>query len=494
MFSKSNYTAGLQCPKILWMDEHMPSYKEEELVRDDLIKAGHQVGELARQWADSHVCVEQTFDFEAMALETAAALQKSDTVCEATFYEGGLVCMVDIFRKVGENRAEIIEVKAATKTKPYHVDDATFQTYVVEKAGYQVDKVWIMHLNPEYRLNGELNLEELFVLEDISSKVRKRLSMVETDIVRLEGMRYQKEEPSVAIGRHCNSPHACPYQCWCWREVPEKSIFNLAGMGRLRGMKHWENGANTYEKTLQQADFGELRLNDLQRAQIKAETGKGDTVDKVRLSKFLDDITFPLYFLDFETIQPAVPEFQGTRCYQQIPTQFSLHWLETPDGELHHAEYLAPSKGDPRRGVAEALIDAIPTDACVTAYNMSFEKGRIKEMANAFNDLFASLMAIHDNIVDLMIPFQKGWAYKEAMGGSYSIKKVLPAIWPNDPELNYDALTGVHNGAQAMEAFAMLKDMEPGPEALVRQQLLEYCKLDTLAMVKVWQWLKASDA
>lgn len=189
-------------------------------------------------------------------------------------------------------------------------------------------------------------------------------------------------------------------------------------------------------------------------------------------------------------MQPAVPKWDGTKCWQQVPTQFSLHWLDTPDGELHHAEYLAPSKGDPRRGVAEALVAAIPENACVTAYNMSFEKGRIKELAEVFPDLESRLLSIRENVRDLMTPFQKGWAYLAAQNGSYSIKHVLPAICPGEPELDYHALEGVHNGSEAMDAFSRLADMEPGEEARTREQLLRYCELDTLAMVKVWQWLE----
>jgi hypothetical protein len=190
-------------------------------------------------------------------------------------------------------------------------------------------------------------------------------------------------------------------------------------------------------------------------------------------------------------MQPVIPEFQGTRPYQQIPFQYSLHYIELEGGVLKHKEFLGESGEDPRRTLAEQLCADIPLDVCTTAYNKEFECTRLTELAEAFPDLAEHLLNIRDHIIDLLVPFQSGLYYVPAMGGSFSIKSVLPALFPNDPELDYHNLTGsVHNGGEAMNIFPKIKDMPPHEQQAARHSLQKYCELDTFAMVKVWQKLK----
>jgi hypothetical protein len=232
------------------------------------------------------------------------------------------------------------------------------------------------------------------------------------------------------------------------------------------------------------------KLNDKQLRQIQFElTDCGDYIDKGGIRDFLNTLSYPIYFLDFETMQPVIPLYPGTKPYQQIPFQYSLHYIEEPGRELKHKEFLAESGTDPRRAIAESLCRDIPRNVCVTAYNKGFECGRLKELAAQFPDLAGHLLNIQDNIRDLLVPFQSGYYYNRAMGGSFSIKSVLPALFPDDPELDYHNLEGVHNGGEAMSIFPKIKDMPPEKAALARKNLLAYCKLDTYAMVKVWEAL-----
>ena len=208
-------------------------------------------------------------------------------------------------------------------------------------------------------------------------------------------------------------------------------------------------------------------------------------IDHEDLRKYLETIhTFPRYHLDFETYQEAIPPFDSCHPYEQIPFQYSLH-IEYEDGHLEHREYLAKEGTDPRRAVAEHLVWDIPTDVLVLAYNMSFEKSVLIRLAGQFQDLSEHLMAVRDNIKDLMIPFQKGYFYDRAQKGSYSIKNVLPALCPNDPELDYHALSGVHNGSEASAAFSTMPQHTPGEIVRIQKKLLRYCGLDTYAMVKI---------
>lgn len=213
-------------------------------------------------------------------------------------------------------------------------------------------------------------------------------------------------------------------------------------------------------------------------------------IDKDNIRKFLQNLSYPLYFLDFETMQQVIPQYKGTRPYEQVPFQYSLHYIEHKGGELKHKDFLAESGVDPRRALAEQLCEDIPMDVCVTAYNKAFECTRLKELAEAFPDLATHLLNIESNIVDLLVPFQSGYYYNKAMGGSFSIKSVLPALFPNDPVLDYHNLEGVHNGGEAMNLFPRIKDLPPEEQQKARHNLLKYCELDTYAMVKLWEELE----
>ena len=216
----------------------------------------------------------------------------------------------------------------------------------------------------------------------------------------------------------------------------------------------------------------------------------GDIIDAVKIREFLSELSYPLYFLDFETIYPAEPLFDGVRPYQQIPFMYSLHWLEEEGGELHHSVFFSYPGHDPRREIAEELCSDIPKGVCTTAYNMCFEKARIRELAELFPDLAVPLMDIHDNMKDFMVPFRRKWYCTETMNGSYSLKAVLPALYPNDPELDYQNLEGVHNGEEASETYLAMWHMSDEEIAQKCQELSKYCGLDTYALVKVWGKLK----
>jgi hypothetical protein len=257
-------------------------------------------------------------------------------------------------------------------------------------------------------------------------------------------------------------------------------VFNLYWMNKKKKFELYKSGIVGYE------DLGDIKLTRIQKMQVAGALNGEVFIDKAGIQSFLDTLSYPLYYLDFETIQPAVPLYDGTHPYQQITTQYSLHVQEEEGGELRHLEFLAPTREDPMRPIAESLCRDIPADACVLAYNKGFECGRIAELAEMFPDLADHLLAIRDNVRDLLVPFQAGCYYLPSMGGSFSIKSVLPALFPNDPELDYHALDELcQNGTMAMNLYPMLKDMNADDEARARRALLDYCCLDTLAMVKV---------
>jgi hypothetical protein len=288
---------------------------------------------------------------------------------------------------------------------------------------------------------------------------------------------------------HCHEPYDCAFFGHCTEHLPTPNVFDLYRMSYKKGLEYYRKGCVSYNDLLScGGKFNEKQV----RPMLHHTTDLPDDIDKDGIRNFLATLSYPLYFLDFETMQHTVPQYEGTRPYDQIPFQYSLHYIEYEGGPLLHKEFLAESGTDPRRAIAERLCEDIPRDACVTAYNKGFECSRLKELAARFPDLASHLLDIERHVEDLLVPFQKGCYYNRAMGGTFSIKSVLPALFPDDPELNYKNLEQIHNGTEAMTIFPLIKDMPPAEAEEARRNLLSYCKLDTLAMVRVWEKLRAA--
>lgn len=414
-------------------------------------------------------------------------LDGRDNICEASFNYNGLYCAVDILRKQ-DNGYAIYEVKSSTHEDNYvYIVDIAYQKYVLEHYGVKVTGTYLVNINSDYIFDGTLKLNELFKITDVWKFVVDEQKEVEEKIQMAEKLLEDKNEPNIDISCSCNSPYKCGFWKYCSKHLPTPSVFDLYRLNFSKKIEYYNRGIVSFDDIEKTGWF----LGDIKNRQIEyALHDKGVYVDKENIKKFLDTLSYPLYFLDFETQQPIIPLYKGTRPYQQIPFQYSLHYIETKGGELKHKEFLGISGEDPRRSLAEALCNDIPAGACVLAYNKKFECGRIGELSEAFHDLKTHLSSIQISIKDLLDPFRYGYYYKKEIGGSFSIKSVLPAMFPDDPTLNYHNLDGVHNGGEAMSIFPKIKDMPIKEQEVARHNLLKYCELDTFAMVKIWQELE----
>ena len=483
--SKSKYCTAIQCPKILWLRENMPEEADNTVVNEVILGTGNQVGDLAMSLFGDFT--EVPFgNLSEMTKLTQDLIDKGTAIiAEASFSYEGVFCSIDILKNLGNNRVEIYEVKSSTSVKDINYDDVAYQRYVLTMLGYDVVKVCIVHIDNSYTRHGELELDKLFKIEDVTSIAEERFNEVEVYVNGLPAYVAQPEEPEEEIGYQCFDPYACPFFAHCTKHLPKPNVFNLANTTLTKKLLCYTEGITSFDDLLL-CD----RFNSKQLMQMEYEVfDLPDHIDKPAIREFLAQLYYPLYFLDFESFQPAIPQFDDSKPYEQIVFQYSLHYIENKGGELHHKAYLAAPGYDPRRELAEQLCKDIPMDVCVTAYNKSFERSRIKSLANIYPDLREHLMNIHDNIVDLMVPFQKRYYYNKVMQGSYSIKYVLPALFPNEPELDYHNLEGVHNGAEASATFARMANMSKEELETYRKHLLEYCKLDTYAMVKIWEKL-----
>ncbi len=483
--SKSKYCSALQCPKILWLKKYKPEIFDDSVMNQSVLETGNEVGDLAMGLFGDFT--EVPFGDLSQMISATKELIDSNTpvITEASFSYEGLFCSVDILKNLGNNRVEIYEVKSSTSVSEIYLHDATYQCYVLSKLGYTVNRVCIIHINNQYVRKGELNLNELFHTEDITDTVNTLIGDVGGNINRFEEYMKQSQEPSDGIGEHCFAPYNCGFFDYCTRELSKPNVFDISGARTSTKLKCYNMGLIDFK------DFiGTKAVSANQMMQIIHEVNdSAPHIDKEAISDFMSKLSYPIYFLDFESFQPAIPLYDNSRPYEQIVFQYSLHYVEEFGGEIKHKAYLAYPGEDPRRGLALQLVSDIPMDVCVTAYNMGFEKGRIKGLAALYPDLAEHLMNIHDNIIDLMVPFQKKQYYTRAMQGSYSIKYVLPALFPDDPSLDYHNLEGVHNGTEASDTFKKMAKMTLDELEKYRTHLLDYCKLDTYAMVKLWQKL-----
>ena len=484
--SKSKYCQAVQCPKMLWLRTNKPEVFDESVMNESVLASGNEVGDLAMGlFGEFKEIPFKADDFGSMIRLTKELLEQgTPIITEATFAYQGLLCMVDILKNFGNNTVELYEVKSSSEMKPVYYEDTAFQRYVLTMAGYEVRRVCLVHLNKQYVRHGELDLSELFHIEDVTAEAAAAHDVVDANIKRFEKYMQQKEEPSDDIGEHCFESYGCGFWKYCTQNFPQPNVFDVAGMQQRTKWKHFRQGLVSFRDLKANAS-----LKKKPAIQVDTElTGKA-YIDKTAIREFLSTLSYPLYFLDFETINPAIPPYDNTKPHAQIPFQYSLHYIEKPDDVLQHKEFLAEPGKDPRRALAEHLCADIPLDVCTVAYNMRFEKGVIEELAKLFPDLSTHLMNIYDHIKDIMIPFDQKDYYVKEMQGSYSIKYVLPALFPDDPSLNYGNLEDVHNGGEASTAFVRMDSLPPQEQEKLRENLLKYCGLDTLAMVKVWEKL-----
>ena len=524
--SKSRYTLFCQCPKALWLKIYKPEAAKVDAGVEARFESGNEVGDLAMGLFGPFVEVttkreDGSLDLQAMIEKTKEEMAKgTEVICEASFaheqqhrvenitkidtdelflksWTDSHYCAVDILRKTPEGWA-IYEVKSSSfpefegqeaKLDKY-APDIAYQKWVLTQCGINVTDTYLVCLNSDYVRQGELDIQKLFVVIDMKELVENEYLKVPAQVRQALKVLRREDEPDIDLSEHCMKPYGCAFLDYCKRQhgVPddEPTVFDLYRMNFAKKLEHYHAGRILFN------DVRDMELSDKQQMQVECTLNKTEHIDRDGIRNFLDGLSYPLYFLDFETMQDAVPQYDGAKVYAQITFQYSLHIKASANAPYDHKEYLAPSDGsDPRRKLAEHLCKDIPKDACTLAYNKMFECGRIRELAKLYPDLSDHLTNIVDHIIDLIDPFRAGDYYVPAMGGSFSIKSVLPALFPGDPELDYHNLDDrCQNGGDAMNIFPRIKDMDPEEAKASRQALLNYCKLDTWAMVKVWEKLK----
>lgn len=487
ILSKSTFIRGLQCEKSLYLYKHHYNLKDEVSPQlQAIFNQGNKVGILAQNLFPNGVDASPSnhFKIQESVSKTEDFIREGETtIYEATFQYNGVIAALDILVK-DEDGWKAYEVKSSTSVSDVYIKDAAIQYYTIVNSGIELKDISIVHINNQYIKDGDIDIQKLFTVESVIDKVQEILPEIPSQIERFKHVIGQDDIPDVDIGPHCSKPYECDFKGHCWSHIPDYSVFNISRLSVNRKFELYQQGSVRFDEI----DLQLTSFNSNQILQITSELDNKVYIDGPNIRNFLEDLKYPLHFLDFETMATAIPIYDNSKPYQQLVFQYSLHLLNEY-GDLEHLEYLAEANPnvDPRRTFVEQLIEDCRESGDILVYNIGFERGRLNDLISVYPEYTNEIGGIISRLKDLMIPFQKKWYYTPEMKGSYSIKAVLPALVP---ELSYDYLE-ISDGGSASTLFTQMVLGEFDDDVdQTRKALSEYCKLDTFAMVGILNVLK----
>lgn len=479
MLSKSRFVAGLQCPLRLWNQSYRPELATEpSLSRQAIFDMGHEVGRLATRLYPGGVRIEEDHLHHEEAVRSTAQVLSNRGV--PALFEAAFVCdrvrvRVDILERLPGEKWDLVEVKSATSVKGVYLPDLAVQCHVLQGSGIGVRRAGILHVNNQYVYDGcRLDLEELFRLSDLTEEVIAYQDQLPARLSEFHEMLADTSPPQVAPSRHCASPYRCEFWEHCTQETAEFWVLQLPGISQKRLDELKARGIEDIREIPDAFPLSELQARVRECVQSQSEFASPG------LARALSDVDYPVHFLDFETIGPAIPRYAGTRPYQTIPFQWSDHVLHEK-GTLAHREFLYERDGDPRDEFCVSLLEALGDRGTILIYT-SYEADVIRRLAEDLPGHAEKLLAILDRCRDLCEVIRRCY-YHPGFRGSFSLKAVLPAIVPS---MKYESLA-IQEGSQAsLEYLRMMDPATPSDDRdRIRSNLLAYCSHDTLAMVRI---------
>jgi hypothetical protein len=487
--SKSKFVAGVQCLKRLYFQICQPELAEAgDEGQEARLEQGNEVGLLAQSRFRGGVFIDLEHGLTAALAQTTSLLQDSSVpaIFEATFQYQGVLVRVDVFQRRSGNRWRLIEVKSSVDVKEYHLYDVAIQAYVLRGCGLDLSSSCLMHLNHDYVYDGrQYDPKELFVIRNLTTQIRNLDPELPQLLKAQRNALAQGQPPDIAPGRQCSEPFPCEFYGCCNPPVPEHHISSLP---RLSGKKRVELLDQGIQLIHEIPEGFSLTANQT-RIWTSVRTGKPWVSDN--LAKGLARLKYPLYFMDFETLFPAIPRFKGMWPYSHIPFQWSVHRQMSVDSEPEHFEFLAEDEGDPRHDFLTSLIDVVGKLGPIVAYNAQFESQRLSDLANWMPEYAAQIAKIQARLWDLL-PFVREHVYHPEFHGSFSLKAVLPALVHG---FSYENMEVSHGGEAGLAWDQMVRgDLNAEERQRLKMALLAYCRQDTLAMVRVLESLKSLSA
>jgi hypothetical protein len=478
--SKSSFIRGLKCPKALYLHFFQPAERDETSEsQQSIFNIGHDVGHLAQHLFPGGIDASrgEPGEVEAALSYTKELMEQGQSVIyEAAFSDGETLCYMDILVKKDDGWYAY-EVKASTQLKEYHIMDASFQCYVITRSGLWLSGISLVHLNNQYVRRGEINVQQLFTFKDLTTTAREKQAGIPQLVSDLQLMIESGIMPEIDPGPQCDHPFECDFAGFCYRDAEEILLGDVKGINPDKARKLHNLGISRFSDIPSDFPFSEKEW-----MLAEADLDKVEFRDDEALQDFKDKLEYPLYFMDFETIMPAIPLYNVSRPYQQIPFQYSIDIQLYAGGPVDHHEFLGSPPLDPRPDFISGLIENLGEKGSIVVYNKTFEDTRLKEIARDLPEYEENISAIRARMIDLMTPFRSRHLYHPTMKGSYSIKQVLPALVP---ELSYHDLEIQEGGTASLTYLSLYIDTDPESIKFKRTNLLNYCQLDTLAMVRL---------
>ena len=474
LLTKSKFMNGLQCPKLLWR-ANQKTLPEVTLSDKHKFAQGHDFERYVKMLYPEGIELGD-LNFKDNLEATTKAVEDRKTIFEAGFQVGDFFVRSDLLIPVSDGW-DLCEIKSSSEVKPVHFPDLAFQKFVLEKAGLSIKKCFVIYINKEYQKNGEIDPFQLVLKDEVTEQVGLVKGVEENALKFLEILK-QDHVPDYVISQQCNKPYPCPLKNECWGELPKYNVLQLTNW-RL----YWKLFAEGIEE-IKDIPAGTKLVAKDEIVKESVEAGK-PYISKEHIKHFLNTLKYPLYHFDFETIDTAVPIFDKSKPYQKIAFQYSLH-IEQEDGSIEHREFLAEGSDDPRPALLKQLKDDLKGEGSIVVYNQSFEISVLTKMAEDFPEHAEWLKAAIGRVVNLAIPFRAFYYYNPEQKGSYSIKKILPAITGK----SYSELEINNGGDASMLYFYSHIKPELDNKEKIRKNLYKYCGLDTEGMVWIIQELK----
>ena len=489
--SKSQYVRGLQCHKSLWLYRNRKDLiPEVPAAKQMIFDQGHVFGVLAHQRFPGGTLInEDHLQITEALTSTKAALDSGARILyEAGVMHDNVLVRPDIIIKSKDGKGwDLVEVKSSAGVHDVYLNDVAVQRHVMDGAGLTVRRAYVMHVNNAYVRKGEIDVKRLFTLSDVTEATAPLVKMVPKHLKAMQEILAIDGVPAIDIGPQCYDPYPCEFIDHCWEHVPDYSVFDLAGARFEKKMGLWRKGIGP----IVDIPTG-TPLSDTQAIQVAVAKSGRPHVDAPAIATMLDGVSFPRYFLDFETVNPAIPPYDGLRPFQKLAFQASVHVQERQGGPIKHEEFLDDGKQDPRPELISFLVRAIGAKGTVIAYNKGFEGGCLKELAVYDPGRGKQLLSMVGRLWDLAGPFRSAHYVHPGFEGSWSIKNVLPVLVPG---MTYEGMP-IHDGAGAQVAYLSLMGRQlPAVEAKTTMaNLRAYCGQDTMAMVEILRFLETLDS
>jgi hypothetical protein len=455
------FVRGYQCHKLLWTTLNTDSTHQDDI---DYVK--------------EHTKVEHQ---ELLALTCDALARDFELDICSVYRHDGCEAQIDLIAR-NESGTFLYLIRPVGRPKRAHFFLLAYWKWVLQKNGIEVNDCFVVNLDNKYERKGKLDFEDLTHITSVRSDVHMAMHNIEGIVNTLQHVAKLPKCPTVDIGFHCTRPSECELTESCWQALPSPSVFDIFGLPKKTKFNLYRKGCRTFKE-----GYEAITPDPTQRKQAQAEFENKVFINKKSLSSFLSKIQYPIQFIDFEAVQFSIPRYQDTHPFEQIPFQFSMHYIEDESHVLEHVDFLASPGTDPRRKFAEALCETVFKTGTILAFNTHFEKHTISTLAEQFPDLAGTLMDIHSRVIDLAIPFNSMDYYIKEMQGKRSIKSLFHALVDDMPY--YDL--SIMNGEAASKVYCLLHTVnDPTQKAKIRADLRRYCHMDTLAMVRLWQNLQ----